>query len=90
MSEKICSVLVNYERNLIQTNNKNIKLLTPIFPIFSRFEMLEEWDKALQIYDSILEEDDANSAARKRKVAIYRQQGEIGRAIGELNKYLKE
>ncbi len=55
-----------------------------------RYEMNGEWEDAIAIYDLILEEDDANSAARKRKVAIFRQQGENVRAIAELNRYLKE
>ncbi len=55
-----------------------------------RYEMLEDWENALKIYEVILDEDDSNSAARKRKVAIHRQQGENSKAISELNKYLKE
>ena len=55
-----------------------------------RYEMLEDWDNALKIYDVILDEDETNSAARKRKVAVLRQQGETQRAIAELNRYLKE
>ena len=52
--------------------------------------MLEKYDRALAIYDEILKEDDSNSSARKRKIAILKAQGENSRAIGELNKYLKE
>jgi tetratricopeptide (TPR) repeat protein len=55
-----------------------------------RYEMLERWDKALAIYDEILKDDEANSSARKRKIAILKAQGENTRAIAELNKYLKE
>jgi tetratricopeptide (TPR) repeat protein len=53
-------------------------------------EMVEEYDVAIDILDSILEEDDANSAARKRKVAILKAQGENAKAISELNRYLKD
>ena len=55
-----------------------------------RYEMLDMWDKALAIYDDILKEDDSNSSARKRKIAILKARGENVRAIAELNKYLKE
>jgi len=55
-----------------------------------RAEMLEDYDRALAILDSILEEDEANSQARKRKVAIYVAQGDNGRAISELNRYIRE
>ena len=34
--------------------------------------MREEWGEALEVLDQILEEDEANSSARKRKIAIYK------------------
>ena len=55
-----------------------------------RAEMNEDWDKAHAILDSILEEDDSNSQARKRKVAICVAQGDNVKAINELNKYIKD
>ena len=55
-----------------------------------KMEMLEKYEKALAILDSILEEDDANSQARKRKIAILKAQGDNQKAIAELVKYLKE
>ena len=53
-------------------------------------EMLEQYGKALDILDSILEEDDSNSQARKRKIAILKARGENAKAISELVKYLKD
>jgi len=53
-------------------------------------EMHEQYDLALDLLDSIIEEDDSNSAARKRKIAILKAQGENGKAISELVKYLKD
>merc|ERR1719219_3290708 len=55
----------------------------------TRCEMREDWDAALEILDSILEEDEANSSARKRKIAIWKAQGETDRAVQELVKYLR-
>ena len=55
-----------------------------------RYEMLDMWDKALAIYDDILKEDDSNSSARKRKIAILKARGDNVKAISELNRYLKE
>jgi len=52
-------------------------------------EMREEWSEALEILETILEADTANSSARKRKIAIYRAQGDNSRAVAELTKYLK-
>ena len=54
-----------------------------------RAEMLEKWDLAHDILDLMIEEDDSNSQARKRKVAIYRAKGEHINAINELTKYLE-
>lgn len=55
-----------------------------------RAEMLEDWDLALELLDQILEEDDSNSQARKRKIAIHRARGENAKAINALNKYLED
>ena len=54
-----------------------------------RLEMLERWDEALEVLDTILDEDVANSSARKRKIAIWKAQGETDRAVRELVKYLQ-
>ena len=54
------------------------------------FSMIEEnWDDALELLDGIIEEDEANSAARKRKIAIYKSQGDNSKTIQELTRYLK-
>merc|ERR1711874_512088 len=45
--------------------------------------------EALEILDGIIEEDEANSAARKRKIAIYKSQGDNSKTIQELTRYLK-
>ena len=55
-----------------------------------RCEMVEDYENALEFYESILADDDSNSQARKRKIAIYKAQKETTKAIQELNKYLKE
>jgi len=52
-------------------------------------EMAERWDEAHELLDSIIEEDEANSSARKRKIAIFKAQGDRGRTVAELNKYLR-
>merc|ERR1712029_1014839 len=53
-------------------------------------EMHEQYDLALDLLDSIIEEDDSNSQARKRKIAILKAQGETQKAISELVRYLKD
>eukprot|EP00088_Acartia_fossae_P057315 TRINITY_DN6687_c0_g1_i11.p1 TRINITY_DN6687_c0_g1~~TRINITY_DN6687_c0_g1_i11.p1 ORF type:complete len:290 (-),score=48.88 TRINITY_DN6687_c0_g1_i11:379-1248(-) len=57
--------------------------------IAMRYEMREEWGEALEVLDQILEEDEANSSARKRKIAIYKAQGDTSKAASELTKYLR-
>lgn len=54
-----------------------------------KLEMAERWDDALELLDSIIEEDEANSSARKRKIAIFKAQGDISRTVQELTKYLR-
>jgi len=53
-----------------------------------RLEMEERWDEALEVLDRILEEDTANSSARKRKIAIWKAQGATDQAVRELVRYL--
>jgi len=55
-----------------------------------KMEMQEEFDAAMEILNSIIDEDDSNSQARKRKIAILKAQGENQKAISELVKYLKD
>ncbi|CAI9588993.1 unnamed protein product [Staurois parvus] len=55
-----------------------------------RFEAMERYDDALQIYDRILQEDPTNTATRKRKIAIRKSQGRNAEAIRELNEYLEQ
>jgi len=54
-----------------------------------KMESEDNWDEALEILDGIIEEDEANSAARKRKIAIYKAQGDPSKTIQELNRYLR-
>jgi len=54
-----------------------------------KLEMAEKWDSAIELLDSIIEEDEANSSARKRKIAIFKAQGDTARVVAELTKYLK-
>jgi len=54
-----------------------------------KMESEDNWDDALEILDAIIEEDEANSAARKRKIAIFKAQGDTCKTIQELNRYLR-
>lgn len=53
-----------------------------------RFEMLESYDKALEILDGIIKKDETNPSARKRKVAILKAKGMNLEAIAEICDYL--
>ncbi|XP_045449269.1 ER membrane protein complex subunit 2-A-like [Melitaea cinxia] len=53
-------------------------------------EAEEKYDEAMEVLDSIINADETNSAARKRRVAIFKAQGLIQEAIKELVDYLKK
>ncbi|CAH2085855.1 unnamed protein product [Euphydryas editha] len=53
-------------------------------------EAEEKYDEAMEILDNIISADVTNSAARKRRVAIFKAQGLIQEAIKELVDYLKK
>lgn len=55
-----------------------------------RFEALGKFDDALQLYDTLIKKDEANSIFRKRKVAVLKAKGMIPEAAKELNDYLKK
>ncbi|CAL4060103.1 unnamed protein product, partial [Meganyctiphanes norvegica] len=48
------------------------------------------YDEAMDVYDSIIRQDETNSTARKRKVAVLLAQGRVPDAIKELTEYLKK
>ena len=93
-------VIAGFDTHRLDIVDSCLKELSLMFDNFSslrmrrlqamKAEMLEQYDDALDILDSILEEDETNSQARKRKIAILKAQGDNQKAISELVKYLKE
>lgn len=55
-----------------------------------RLEALGLFDDAVDLLDEIIEKDETNAAARKRKVAILKAKGKNVEAIKELCEYLKK
>lgn len=53
------------------------------------YEADENYNKALQLLNEVIKQDVTNSAAKKRKVAIYKALGRNAEAIKELAEYLK-
>jgi len=53
-------------------------------------EVFEKFEKAEQLYKSIIEEDPTNSLVKKRLVAMLKAQGKTSEAIKELNDYVKQ
>ena len=47
-----------------------------------KMEMQEEFEAALEILNSIIDEDDSNSQARKRKIAILKVGSSHSKSIG--------
>nr|VZH96765.1 unnamed protein product [Spirometra erinaceieuropaei] len=74
-----------------------LKTLRARFPQSSRVDRLlgmfcefeRRYDQARTVYNKIIEDDPANTVARKRFIAILKAQGQINEAVDELNKYLK-
>lgn len=93
--EQVCIAALDCFRNDIAHNC--IKQLLFAFPKSlrvrkyeaMRLEANENYEDALRILDGIIKEDDTNSAARKRKVAIFKAQAKNVEAIKELTDYLK-
>lgn len=54
-----------------------------------KFEATEQYGKALQKYEEILEEDETNAHAKKRIISCLKSQNKTKEYINELNDYLK-
>lgn len=54
------------------------------------YEADENYPKALQILNDIIKQDNTNSSAKKRKIAIFKALGKYTEAIKELTEYLKK
>lgn len=52
-------------------------------------ELLDLYEKALQLYDAILEEDETNALVRKRRISCLKSLNKTKEYINELNDYLK-
>jgi len=65
-------------------NSLRVKKLEAMY-----FEAQEAFELASDVLDGIINADETNSAARKRKVAILKAQGRTVEAIKELTEYLK-
>jgi tetratricopeptide (TPR) repeat protein len=54
-----------------------------------KFEAMEQYEKALQKYGEILEDDETNAHAKKRIISCLKSQNKTKEYINELNDYLK-
>lgn len=66
--------------------SKRVELLN----IMATFELVGDYDEAIKCYNEMLEEDETNISARKRKIAILVGQRKNVEAIKELCEYLKK
>ncbi|CAG8463467.1 127_t:CDS:2 [Racocetra persica] len=55
-----------------------------------KLEAENKLDEALRLYDEILEKDDSNIAASKRRVAVFKAKGQDQQAMEALTKYLDD
>lgn len=65
--------------------SKRVRLLS----IMANQERLAQYEEAIKLYDELIDEDETNTGARKRKIAILISQGKNVDAIKELCDYLK-
>lgn len=96
-SQVVVAGFDTYRKDIVEDG---LKELSTMFDVESSFrmrrllamkaEMFDQFDVAIEILDSILDEDDSNSQARKRKIAICKAIGENGKAVSELVRYLKD
>lgn len=61
----------------------------PIINLINEFPR-HRYDDALELLDSMIEDDETNPSPRKRKIAILKAKRRIPEAIKELNEYLKK
>ncbi|CAG8554487.1 15146_t:CDS:2 [Cetraspora pellucida] len=55
-----------------------------------KLEAEDKLDEALRLYDEILEKDDSNIAASKRRIAVFKAKGQYQQAMEALTKYLDD
>lgn len=90
--------IASLDCNRTDIANECLQALTRKFPDSYRvrllqelmLEALERYDEALEMLDSVIEEDETNPSPRKRKIAILKAKGRVVDAIKELNDYLKK
>ncbi|XP_055998569.1 ER membrane protein complex subunit 2-like isoform X2 [Ostrea edulis] len=93
--EQVCVAALDCCR--IDISETCIELLKAKFPRSVRvkrllgmtYEAQERYNKATELYDELIKDDETNMFARKRKVAILKAQNKTVEAIEELNRYLK-
>ncbi|PVD32057.1 hypothetical protein C0Q70_07484 [Pomacea canaliculata] len=94
--EQVCVAALDCQR--LDIAETCIEALNAKFPNSVRVKRLEgllleaesKYERATELYNAILEKDDANMFARKRLVAILKSQKKISDAIDKLNDYLKK
>jgi tetratricopeptide (TPR) repeat protein len=52
-------------------------------------ESIQDFERAEQIYSSLLEDNETDAIVRKRQISLLKEQNQIREAISELNSYLE-
>lgn len=93
--EQVCVAALDcYNTDVAKTCLKHLLYEFPKSLRVRKYEAMileaeERYDDALKLLDSIIKADPTNSAARKRRVAVFKAQGRNAEAIRELVEYLK-
>lgn len=85
-----CNRIDIAEECLYQLSNKfpnscRVRLLEEL-----TLEFLERYDEAIELLDSMIQDDETNASLRKRKIAILKAKGRTVEAIKEMSEYLKK
>jgi len=67
-----------------KSTSRRLSILKAMF-----YESTEEYDRAEEIYASLLKDNETDAIVRKRQISLLKEQNKIREAINELNSYLE-
>lgn len=95
--EQFCIAAIDlHDKSIIDTCLNRLNKQFPgsirvrLLNIMAKYELVGNYEEAIRQYDDIIEDDETNTGARKRKIAILISQRKNVEAIKELCDYLKK
>jgi len=78
-----CQCLEQLEKQF-KTTSRRVTTLNAMY-----FESIGEFERAEDIYSTLLEDNETDAIVRKRQISLLKEQNQIREAISELNSYLE-